>query len=267
MEPLYSDSFGQGDSNNDIILSSASNETGNGGKRRLLIVILVLLVVAAIGAGVVMSLMGQPNGGGGSGVADTDAANLLDENYDKLAQYQETYVYSKKGYYSAGGFFSESSKEYMTKITSFMNSMNTGLIKINVDNITSDWAKENLVQLKSALSDDLHIYNDTLTLYNLFYDYVNSGYKAEYAESIKALGNDSADLALTNLDATVAKDGSYESGTIVKDLFSCYVPDGWPEEYYYTYAGRVLGGIEDYSEEEDVVENETEENGEGGENE
>ena len=250
MEPLYSDSFGQGDSKNDIILYSADAKTGNGGKRRFLVVIIVLLFVVAIGFGVAMWLMGVPNGGGSGETADTNAATFTDENFDKLAEYQRVYADSRRGYYSAGGFFSESSKNYMTEITRFMNLMNTELAKMNVNNITNKWAQENLIQLRNALSGDLHIYEDTLKLYNLFYDYVNSGYQAEYAEAITALGNDPADLALTNLDATVADTGNYEDGTIVEDLFSCYVPAGWPEEYYYTYAGRVLGGIVDGNNEE-----------------
>lgn len=226
------------------------NNGGGRGRRGWLIAAAAMMVIAAVA--VVLGI-GAANGWfGGSavlddgGVMDAKVLSLMEESYDDIEEAQVLFAGGRQGRYMSDGFLAEWTRERLTAYVEIMNDFAAGLEAIDSRYISDDEAREWFTELRDLVQNDLSYYNDTLVVYDLFYNYVNNEYVAEYADEIRALGNSYADAALEEIDGDQGNLFTSGMDDMVQNIFAVYIPGDWPSEdnYYYYYASAIMAEYE-----------------------
>lgn len=212
-------------------------------KKQWLIVfaIAILLIIIGLIVGIIMNNTNRTNT-----VSDEQIYDKMLNSYDEVYNVQRIYLSARNGQYQTTGFFTEAAKENINILLETIKQFNSEVTKINPATLPSDRAKETLSDLKLALSTNMPIYEKTTALYNLFYSYINTNYEPEYANEIISMNDDAVLKALNNLNTTIEATGSWETGTIVSDIFSAYTSEEtFINTDYYKLIGDLLAEVKD----------------------
>lgn len=190
------------------------------------------------------------------GEVDISISEMLDNNYNDVGWAQGLFEDMANGSYAFGlEFFFKNTKDSINKIGEIMNKFSTDLNNVNVNEITDELVLEDFTTLLESMKTNLPAYTDTVTLYNLLYEYIENDYSAEKRKQLLALNNQKITSIVDKIDAA-AKDGTLVYPGMSEEILAVYTDyEAFDEIYYCDVMGRIIalvrdfGGYDEYSEE------------------
>lgn len=234
---------------NDIVFDSSDSKSSKKNKKAWLVLV-VFLVLGIIG--LCAGLMLKNNG---IVTSDDEVENeilaVMEENYDFIEKIQKKFINIKNGKLFLIDFFGEKNREGMNEAINTMEEFWDGINNIDVERIVNVNIKDDLSLLKESLGEDIEAYRKTITLYNLFSEYINE--EDRDPSSLIALEDEKVNKILDDVNVVIQNPeaenpDNYEDyyKPIVKDIFSVYTDyEGFGDTEYYRYIGKIIGNIND----------------------